>query len=248
MRATQGQRRAAGFTLIELVVVLMILAALAGLLVPNLNGFVERSHAATSATDIGEVTKNLELYRVKYLDKGYPSNLDSLVASDDSEYQGMNPALAAVLTPTAIVANQALSLTDAGIVEVARHLVGPVPAGTSATDGVTVLPLAVATGVNLQFLDDAVASIELGATTQDLAKYRYVAFGVGHNNAAVGKTMLEAPIHFDTNPELFYSRYIVVFGVPRTPAVPGFKAELKGVIGSDAEGLNAHIQEYHKAP
>lgn len=60
-------RRKGGFTLVELTVVLLVLVALAGILIPKVTGFVERSHGASVSSNIGEINKFVQLHEVKYL-------------------------------------------------------------------------------------------------------------------------------------------------------------------------------------
>jgi len=67
-----------GLTMIELVVVLTILVALAGIVVPLLPSMVSHAHTAAHATNVVEIDKIVEAYNM--LNHGYPDNLDSLVA------------------------------------------------------------------------------------------------------------------------------------------------------------------------
>ncbi len=71
------QGRRCGLTLMELVVVLLILAALAGILVPMLPNMLSRAHTATGATNTGELAKAVQLYQASYMK--YPDNFDSLL-------------------------------------------------------------------------------------------------------------------------------------------------------------------------
>lgn len=73
--------RRAGFTLIELIVVLVILAAVATLVLPKL-GFVEaQAGNATAAAASGGLVSHLET--VKLTTKSYPLGFDSLLEVDD---------------------------------------------------------------------------------------------------------------------------------------------------------------------
>ena len=70
-----------GLTLIELVVVMTILIALAGLLIPTFSAMLTRGHTSTCSTNIGEVCKALQQYQQLY--GGYPSNMDALSDGND---------------------------------------------------------------------------------------------------------------------------------------------------------------------
>ena len=78
-KSSTRKRRPQGLTLIELVMVLVILTALAALIVPQVDFLRQTSDKATGSFTIGQVVKNLGMYRTM---KGrYPDHLDSLIES-----------------------------------------------------------------------------------------------------------------------------------------------------------------------
>lgn len=78
-------RRFAGFTLVEIMVVVVILGVLAVLIVPRVVGRTEEARAAAAKHDLAAIMQSLKLYR---LDNGrYPTNeqgLQALVAKPQS--------------------------------------------------------------------------------------------------------------------------------------------------------------------
>jgi general secretion pathway protein G len=71
-------RRPRGFTLIELMVVLVIMGVLAALIVPNIIGRTDEARVTAAKTDIGTIMQALKLYK---LDNGiYPSQEQGLQA------------------------------------------------------------------------------------------------------------------------------------------------------------------------
>jgi type II secretory pathway pseudopilin PulG len=68
-----SSRKRSGFTLLELVVVMFILMALAAIIVPLFPNMVERAHRASQATNESEITKAVQLYQGLYgnLPDGY---------------------------------------------------------------------------------------------------------------------------------------------------------------------------------
>lgn len=69
----------AGFTLIEVMLVVIIIAVMAALVMPRLGGRSEQAKRSRAAADIAGISVALGLYE---LDMGiYPSNLEAMVAS-----------------------------------------------------------------------------------------------------------------------------------------------------------------------
>jgi general secretion pathway protein G len=74
----QSLRDEAGFTLVELLVVLVILVLLASIIGPRVIGYLGSSRTKTASVQIGNLTTSLELY---HLDMGrYPSTAEGLQA------------------------------------------------------------------------------------------------------------------------------------------------------------------------
>lgn len=72
------QKKQRGFTLIEVMIVVVILATLGALIVPNLIGQDDKARVAAAKSDLGALANALELYR---LDTGrYPTTAQGLKA------------------------------------------------------------------------------------------------------------------------------------------------------------------------
>ncbi len=75
-RGYNAESREAGFTLVELLVVMVILVMLAGIIGPRVVGYLGSSRSKTSAVEIKNLSTSLELY---FLDVGdYPTTADGL--------------------------------------------------------------------------------------------------------------------------------------------------------------------------
>lgn len=88
MRTPEKKKRA-GFTLAELMVVIVIIGLLATLVVPNV---VRRLFAATRAkaeADISTIAGSLENFAVENMGR-YPESLDALVTPDDNGHTYLN--------------------------------------------------------------------------------------------------------------------------------------------------------------
>jgi general secretion pathway protein G len=78
LRPPAARRKARGFTLIELMVVLVIMGVLAALIVPNIMGRTDEARQTAAKTDIATIMQALKLYK---LDNGvYPSQQQGLQA------------------------------------------------------------------------------------------------------------------------------------------------------------------------
>ena len=84
-KKSNGRQR--GFTLVELLLVLVILALIAGLVLPGIIGKAESAKAKAASSQISRISMSVESY---YLDTGSaPSSLDDLV-NEPSGVTGWN--------------------------------------------------------------------------------------------------------------------------------------------------------------
>jgi len=80
-----------GFTLIEVMVVVVILAVLAALIVPRVVGRTDEARAVAAKQDIATIMQSLKLYRID--NSRYPTNeqgLEALVSRPTTEPQPSN--------------------------------------------------------------------------------------------------------------------------------------------------------------
>ena len=98
--------RQAGLTLIELTIVLLILIGLSGLLLPFVQGFVDKTHDSANTDSLKEVSKQFLSYSNLY--SGYPEDLDSLIvgtaglAPGGVATTGLTPAVSGNVMPAMI--------------------------------------------------------------------------------------------------------------------------------------------------
>jgi len=90
-RSDRRRPREAGFSLLELLVVLAILALLAGLVAPRVIGYLGGAKTDTAKLQLRNIESALDLYR---LDMGkYPASLEALVAQPAGEERWKGPYL-----------------------------------------------------------------------------------------------------------------------------------------------------------
>ncbi len=82
-KANQVNRRKAGFTLIEILLVVVIIGILAGIGIPALSGKSEQAKIAQAQANIKAIESALAIYEMN--NGAYPSSLDGLL---DSSKQG----------------------------------------------------------------------------------------------------------------------------------------------------------------
>ena len=112
--------RQAGMTLIELSVVLLILVGLAGLLIPYVAGFGEKTHDSTTVSTIAELNNTVQRYQTTKM--GLPSNLESLVVAAGTEYTFLPTTAKTIVAPLAVAA--AAGPTDASFANASLYKAG----------------------------------------------------------------------------------------------------------------------------
>ncbi|MEM9827982.1 MAG: type II secretion system protein [Planctomycetota bacterium] len=257
----------AGLTLIELIVVLTILVALGGLIVPILPGLLAKTHQAKCATTIPEVNK---LWIQSFTgDLTYPDVYDSLLGAGGTALAATLPGAPDVggqLTTGTLNAAEITALNAIGVTSVV-HLddasTGPgldnatVNAALLGTpidplaDGDTVAMLAY-TPSTPPVVGDATASmLSLGIRPQQYpADAKFLVFGIGQNCTGVGAggQMIEAPIHFGgeevMNPAQFYQRYCVIFMVSASDQHAEFVCACS-IHPDGFDGAEAHVRDYY---
>jgi prepilin-type N-terminal cleavage/methylation domain-containing protein len=237
MMASARTNNRDGFTLVELIVVLMILVGLAAVLIPAVTDMVARTNSSTSSSNIAEVANSIQRYEAQYL--SYPNNLDGLVTDlTGTDLDTLSAGLTAVTDDVTLTALTRVPLTVAGITSIGVHAVEDStfdPATPTALTDTTVLK-----GLT------AAAQVALGIeTTGTLGKY--VVFGIGAIADLNGKTNIDAPVYFPENgtlnPASVYGRFIAVFQIT-DGTDPLNRAKLITVITPTGEGLSTGLSNY----
>lgn len=238
-----ARRIAGGFTLIELVVVLAILAALAGLIIPRVDFLKTSAESASGAAGMEETFSNLQLFKTV---KGfYPHQYDSLLGTDAAVYGKIFNHGTPWMTPLSVDPASATSFLYASLVHgiesnsagdlvLFDHSLTSTDYSNSATvartiDGTAAFNVAELTSASIK------AKLYPGGVP---AGVRLIAFGIGPKCTAVGTTMA-APAQCagvgSVSPATHYCRYVAVFAASETV----MKCQLKAVIdplGNDVVG------------
>jgi Tfp pilus assembly protein PilE len=246
--------RRRGLTLLELTLVLVVLAAVAGLLVPVLANMATRTHGAVGAANVNEIAKAVQMHESMYNER--PNGFDSLIdEADDLVVDGGGALQYADLSSAAPDSTEERiieALNQIGIDTTYEH----VSTSTNKTfEPYAATPVAIAiddspAGEAATLTASGVAQLRLEAISASSAAgiQAYVAFGLGASTNMIGRSMLEAPVHFPEageSPVEEYSRFLLIYAVPATGP-----ARLAAVAAAHEEGLSGvgqHISEYYES-
>lgn len=249
------RRVRSALTLIELVVVLLVLVALAGILVPQFQNFSVRAHGASGADNAVEISKAITLFETTKLRQ--PNNFCSLTEDGATTQSGFIPASthfaiqdAGSGSGTATHVDRASNLFNAGITTLtninaaAENATFGSETGSQATDGAA---------VNIAFLTAAgTAALGLDADPDgDGAGNDYVALGLGESSEMIGTSMVDAPIHFpegtDGLPSQTYARWVAIYRVSGDTDGKAVLVSVAGLDDGDLVGANGHLEEYFES-
>lgn len=257
--------RRAGLTLIELVMVLIILSALAAMIVPIIDNIRRTSDKATASGVMMQIVENVSLYRTQI--GSYPDRFDSLLLGDDAapgtapagEYTAVKGSGTWFKMMQDLSANEKASLTKIGITTVMDHDPDSALVYRSLPGNSGVVPRDLDTDASVAVIvkPDIIRSVypEIDtASTQfdpntgiitldDGVTARLVALGVGPNNTAVGKTMVSPPAYPGVDGLKNYNRFIGIFAVYDGAINTKKRAQLKGALDSAGDFLNQELNE-----
>ncbi|MCA8953842.1 MAG: prepilin-type N-terminal cleavage/methylation domain-containing protein [Planctomycetes bacterium] len=244
----------AGFTLVELVVVMAVLVVLAGLILPKLDTFKLKANKAAAASNIHGVARYITSFKAQkdvfpdefdsLLDSGTPTNL---YTSLDPQCTGSLPGNPTKLTTTTIVnADELRSLNRVGLVSLHHHDAAVEFKGNSAAGTAPSTLIVGDTIATVNPIDpDGQAIIEHfypGTGGAVPAGKKLAVFGVGPRNKMINDILHEAPFYANTDQNAYYNRFLAVFEF----STGGSRAKLLGVLGSDGDLLSEEIVDYYE--
>ena len=208
---------------------MVILAALAGMLIPRLGFIKDSADTVTSAAGSNELANNLEIYKSAV--GSYPLRMDSLIKDEGSGiYDRFSSTGASASVPTWLAMEDLQATTGpsgtaggwwysvvrSGVLNVADHVLYTASSDPSSSgltirdyqlfpgDGNTAVVVTTGT-TGTRILEAA------GFTSTTLpANVKLVAFGIGPRCGLLGQTMSNVPRH-SAQPQEYYGRFIAIF-------------------------------------
>ncbi|MBL9095121.1 MAG: prepilin-type N-terminal cleavage/methylation domain-containing protein [Planctomycetaceae bacterium] len=249
--ARRIRRAPRGLTLVELVVVLTILVALSGLIVPLVSGLGHQTNAATNATVADDVARAVRAFEGRY-DK-YPDNWDSLLLTTGSLHDKLNPLLTPLLAAAPpLTEAQLRSLNDVGVANVFDATAATMPTSASHTQR-----RALAVGGNVATLAktttpvDALLFNAFGIAPTPGTDYdnQFIVLGLGMSASVRGTTIADSPIVQSSDPLNYYPRMLCVFMIPPTSAAAadGFPAKFLGCLLPDGSSRTENVENYNNS-
>ena len=250
MKSKLLSNRRPALTLLELIVVMVILAALAGILVPLLPNIIGRAHSSTGAGNLAATGRQIQMHEPRY--HSQRNNFSSLVTGAGAVgnsllFNSAEPGTLSVATPNA---DQLESLHQAGITTVE-------PLAEAPADATFEPYLNAAPGTPVTLNSTTTKLVFLGANEIAALNLQpsgaYVAFGVGARSTAIGKSMQDAPVHFPEagrSPQTEYSRPLAIYELPANGGAARFAA-MAAIHHHDGNfgfaGISEHLKEYFEA-
>lgn len=263
-------RRRAGLTLIELVIVMTILIALAGLIIPSLAGIGRQSDMAASAKTQADHASSIQLHFVQL--RRMPQGLDSLLVSTAAE---TTPSAVFLPVDDAVTGEQTTGLPDSGP-HLDEQLEVTDLSALFASDSTLNYPRSLKrSGFDFVYDHDATPTVDANESAVFLRTFattgytvatvvedgssaiaraifpqsggvpptgiKLVAFGLGASSSLVGKMAMNAPIYPGCDGS-YYGRYVAIFKV----YADGRRVQLAMVVDSYGRFPDYTIKQYNE--
>jgi prepilin-type N-terminal cleavage/methylation domain-containing protein len=253
-----------GFTLVELLVVVAVLAVLAGVVLPKFDRVQLKANKAVAGSNIADTSRAVQSYRA--LHNRYPDGWDSLLDSTGALWvpgaPGTTPGLDPQLVggPPTGSPTKLTTATFSGANEELRSL-GRIGITTLYDlNGSTDIPgnrftvtrtIAVgdkyatvnaADGDGKAIIDQVYpANKKTGGTSGAIPSGKHLlVVGIGPLNNIIGDILQECPTYANIDPSQYYNRNLAIFEFSEG----GSRAELKAIVGADADRLEEEINDF----
>ncbi|TVP99686.1 MAG: prepilin-type N-terminal cleavage/methylation domain-containing protein [Planctomycetaceae bacterium] len=200
-----------GLTLVELVVVLTVLAAVAGILVPMFGtGVARRGSTSSSITNVAEIAKLMGMFSNRHRQGWYPDHYDSL-CRDDGQLASYVQTVGAGLITHELAAEEATALTAAGVSHLRQMADPPTHPTFDNYDGTAI---EIAGGTRVAVLEHpATLGLPPGGTFVVMGLGAACTLFAGNPDTAATTVPVRFAGEPNVNPATAYQRFGVVFQV-----------------------------------
>lgn len=253
LHSNTHRKRQQGLTLIELLIVLFILAAVAGVALSIVPNFQKKTHGATSAASIraGESSITANLITGGELGDGFDGLITAVTAGVIPDYVGETAA--AGFQVETLDADKLAALAELGITEIYLAATDVLLADDNATleshDYSAAVPLTATSTIAGLGADSILAvtdDFNLDAAPDDI-----FAFGLGQESTLVGlnKAFKEAPLHTpgEGSAATTYARYAILVGYDDTDDEAFFIGMTCIDDGENFNNINNNLGEFFEA-
>jgi len=251
--AAVSRRRA--LTLIELVVVIAILVALSGLIIPMVQGLGFQTNAATNATVVDDVNRAIGMYATRF--DAHPAGWDSLLNTSGTIFNKVHSSLrlapTALVQPMTLTAQQVESLQRSGIYHVHDSNEGTGDPNSSTetlrqlvADGI-VLQLAM-TGSDASRRPVLDGGFRVHQFQDGDDNNEFIVLGLGRWSSMQGSATMQVPLIQSADPTNNYARVCCVFMIPSSSSTATvFPARYVGCFLPDGSTARENISRYNNS-
>lgn len=248
-----GRRRA--LTLIELVVVIAILVALSGLIIPMVQGLGTQTNSATNATVVDDVNRAIGIFNTRF--DTQPGGWDSLLTASGTIFNKVHSSLrlasTALVQPMTLTPQQLESLQRSGIYDVRDSVDGSTLSPNLNNE--TVRPLAAGdkvlqlttTGSGISRRTVLDGGFRVNQYQDGDFDNEFVVLGLGSSSTLQGSAAMQIPLIQSADPTNNYARVCCVFMVPSSSSTTVFPARYVGCFLPDGTTARDNISRYNNS-
>jgi type II secretory pathway pseudopilin PulG len=265
-RISELSRRRA-LTLVELVVVIAILVALSGLIIPLVQGLSFQTNAATNATVVDDVNRAIGTYATRF--DAQPDSWDSLLNGSGSIFskvhKSLREAVPPLVEPVALEDHQLESLAIAGIYNVRDATEGGTSSPDLSNDSLRTLAIRKPDGtfefhasktllcLTMTGSGDARrpvlnAGFRINQYHDGDSGNEFVVLGLGRSSSIQGSSTMQVPLIQNADPTNNYARVCCVYMVPSSSSTAAvFPARYVGCFLPDGTTARDNISRYNNS-
>lgn len=242
--------------MIELVVVLAILIALSGLIIPMVQGLGFQTNGATNATVVDDVNRAIGIYSTRF--DSQPGGWDSLLTPSGTIFNKVHPSLRLASTPLVqpmtLTAQQLESLQQAKIYDVRDSIDGSSLAPNLNDETIRTLAVGgkllqlTTTGTGIARRPQLDGGFRVNQFQDGDYDNEFVVLGLGQWSTMQGSATMQVPLIQSADPTNNYARVCCVYMIPSgSSSATVFPARYVGCFLPDGMTARDNISRYNNS-